>query len=161
MDMNEGRKEDDGNDDRNEKEDDGTKTPNFAPRYHGAWSISLPLGPHHRQIRLILLKYLERKDMSTFEKEEQTGYEIETEIPSPNAWHLDKQFRLHVVAGALEAWNWLRRVGIRHRDLEGKNMLVVVGDKPPKVVVVNYGIAVIWERTIQEARRRFYRPSRE
>lgn len=134
--------------------DDDTKTRHFAPRYHGAWTFSLPLGTGHRSVRLILLEYLKGKDMCAFERE-QIGYETE----GPNTWHLDRRFRLDVVAGVLEAWNWLRGAGIWHRDLEGRNMLVV-GEENPRVLVVDYGIAVVWDRTTEEARMRFHRPPR-
>jgi len=35
------------------------------------------------------------------------------------------------------------------------------GEEHEYVVVVDYGIAVVWERTMEEARMRFYRPSTE
>lgn len=129
----------------------------FAPDYYGSWTFTLPI--HHngeartRPVRLILLENLSGASMTAL-------YATNTSGPGavPDAFHISEDWRLEVLARLLEGIMRQRHAGVDQRDLAPRNVhlvapqpgerLVPGGAVPPRVVLIDYNISIVWEKSL-------------
>ncbi|KAL2144116.1 hypothetical protein VTI28DRAFT_9570 [Corynascus sepedonium] len=126
----------------------------FAPKYFGSWTFTLGLRigkttpPQSRQVRLILIEYVPGKSI----RELCAG-------PAPAAATFDEAYRLEVLARILDADANLRFKGLYQKDLAARNVILHAdpnsqGQKAvqpstiPRVVLIDYNLAIIYARTI-------------
>lgn len=106
------------------------QTGSFAPAYHGSWTFSLPIsikGRHHtRFVRLILI---ERLHGTTIEETRVKNH------PEPNmgldSFHYPEEFRLKILAQALEGAARQQQIGLDQGDFAGRNILLVQDEFDP------------------------------
>lgn len=103
------------------------KTGSFAPAYYGSWTFSLPISINGKsQTRSVRLILIERLHGTTIE---------DTRVKnSPRSWdsfHYPEQFRLEVLAQAMEGFASLLQIGLDQRDLAGRNVFLVQNDSDP------------------------------
>lgn len=106
------------------------KTGSFSPAYYGSWTFCLPIlinGKHQpRSVRLILI---ERLHGSTIE-----GTRVKNHPESCmglDSFHYPEQFRLEVLARAMDGFVRLLQIGLDQGDFAGRNVLLVQNDSGP------------------------------
>ncbi|KAI0532581.1 hypothetical protein GGR58DRAFT_489612 [Xylaria digitata] len=124
--------------------------PGFAPEYYGSWTFELPLTAqgkvHTRAVRLILIEQLSGSSLLDLFKYTSTG---------PNAFHLDEAFRLEVLANIFVGIVKQLSSGLDQNDLAQRNVVLVpspqggamMPQSVPRVVLIDYNIAIIHEKT--------------
>ncbi|KAI1299438.1 hypothetical protein F5Y03DRAFT_365970 [Xylaria venustula] len=124
--------------------------PGFAPEYHGSWTFDLDLiwqgKQHKRSIRLILIEYLHGssiQDLYTHKSREVR-----------DALHYDEAYRLGVLAELADGVVKQYHAGVNQRDLAPRNVMLVPSPQGntsqhslPRVVLIDYNIAVVFEHT--------------
>lgn len=106
------------------------QTGSFAPAYYGSWTFSLPIsikGTHHtRSVRLILI---ERLHGTTIEETRVKNH------PEPDmgldSFHYPEEFRLQILAQALEGAAKQQQIGLDQGDFAGRNILLVQDEFDP------------------------------
>ncbi|KAJ0124382.1 hypothetical protein J7T55_005720 [Diaporthe amygdali] len=104
----------------------------IVPKYHGSWTFQLPLdlpdGQRMRDIRLILMEYIDGRPMTDLKPEafpESVGLELVTRI--------------------VEAVSRIQFVGVRHGDVSQRNVMVCLTepDVIERVALIDFNFAVV------------------
>lgn len=128
----------------------------FAPAYYGSWTFSLPISIKGRQYtRIVHLILIERLYGTTIEETRVKNH------PEPNmgldSFHYPEEFRLEILAQALEGAARQQQIGLDQGDFAGRNILLVqdefnpsnpstetCGGLPlPRIVLIDYNHARI------------------
>lgn len=127
----------------------------FAPRFYGSWTFTLPITLKargltvERPVRLILIERLYGNSIQ--------GSRVQNN-PAPGAltdsYHFPEEYRLEVLARAMDVYVKQRRAGIEQNDFAGRNIVLVPSDGEsesqsdkicgldmPRVVLVDYNNA--------------------
>ncbi|KAF2970773.1 hypothetical protein GQX73_g2767 [Xylaria multiplex] len=124
--------------------------PGFAPEYYGSWTFQLPLPAqgkiHTRAVRLVLIERLSGSSLLELFRDSPTG---------PNAFHLDEAYRYEVLTNILVGVAKQMYSGLSQNDLAQRNVMLVPGPQEdailpqsvPRVVLIDYNIAIIHEKT--------------
>lgn len=142
------------------------ETGSFVPAYYGSWTFCLPISihgkPQTRSVRLILI---ERLHGSTIE-EARVKNHPESRM-GLDAFHYPEEFRLEVLARAMDGFERLRRVGVDQGDFAGRNVVLVQKDDLdpstpaadtsgglplPRIVLIDYNHARIMPPGITSTR---------
>lgn len=129
----------------------------FAPEYYGCWSFSLPITVRGtcmlRSVSLILIERLNGNSI------------LSTRIRNNpdrrkalDSFHYPEEFRLEVLARAMEGYVRLLRAGIVQRDFAARNLILIArspttpaqrahGHLLPRVVLTDYNNAYILNDT--------------
>ncbi|ROW10564.1 hypothetical protein VMCG_01918 [Cytospora schulzeri] len=130
------------------------QTGSFAPEYYGCWTFDL----HNeidgdscsRPVRLILMEYLIGIDICSTRVEKTPERQIGT-----NSFYYPEEYRLEVLARALEGYARQVSIGVDQRDFAGSNVMLVAADSPtgipeivaglamPRIVLVDYNQAYL------------------
>lgn len=111
------------------------QTGSFAPTYYGSWTFSLPISiKGKRQTRSVRLILIERLHGTTIEETRVKNH------PEPDmgldSFHYPEEFRLEVMAQVLEGCARQQQIGLNHRFLTGRKILLVQNEfdpsSPPK-----------------------------
>lgn len=123
------------------------KTGSFAPAYYGSWTFCLPISingkPQIRSVRLILI---ERLYGSTIEgscvknhPEDRMGLD---------SFHYPEQFRLEVLARAMDGFFRLLQIGLDQRDFAGRNVFLVQTDPDPSTPAMDTSGGLLLPRIV-------------
>lgn len=141
------------------------QTGSFAPAYYGSWTLVLPITSRGktltRPVRLILIEHLD-------------GTSIHDSVihsgpfcSGQDAFHYPEEYRLELLALAMDGYVRQLHSGIDQLDFAGRNIIlasrppsaepgqsapVVAGLSLPRVVLVDYNGAVVFSQT-KEGRR--------
>lgn len=129
------------------------QTGSFTPEYYGCWSFRLPISIRGtskvRNINLILIECFHGNSI------------LSTRIPkhldgrrSLDSFHYPEEFRLEVLARAMDGYVRLLRAGIVQRDFAARNLMLAAQDSTtagqiihghvlPRIVLIDYNNAYI------------------
>lgn len=110
-----------------------------APAYYGSWTFSLPITSRGvsqlRLVRLVLVEHLEGSDLASLRV--QHSY-------SPDASHLPEDYRLGVLARAMDIDMRMIHRGLHHGDLACRNiMLTPSPTNTPLTIDANFGATTV------------------
>ena len=133
----------------------------FTPDYYGSWTMNVPMrmdgygaecGNYVRPVRLVLLEALHGPNMMSVFARNSPYAEAE-----PNAFHYTEEYRLEVMAQVLEGETRQFHAGVRQSDLAPRNIMLaddprlhggsMSRDSAPRVVLVDYDRAIVFQRT--------------
>lgn len=127
-----------------------------APKYYGSWTLKLPISSRGvfqlRPVRLILVERLDGMNLN--------GLRMQNSLAlrnGPDAFHLPADYRLEVLARALDGYVRMLHCGIDHGKLAGRNVVLVTENNRrwsaainpgiPRVALVDYKGATVYGRT--------------
>lgn len=136
----------------------------YTPIYHGSWTFSLPTTIKGRRgtrnVRLILTERL--YGTTLIDTRQPT---IRDECQSMDSFDLPEEYRLEVLAQAMEGYLWLLRSGVQHIDFSMRNIMLVTpssddcstpavmvrGIEMPSVVLIDFKAASIIDASLHAA----------
>lgn len=127
-----------------------------TPAYYGSWTFSLPFlsngVQHMRPVRLVLIEYLQGSNLR--------GFEIQNSNQphdGPDSFHLPEEYRLEVLARAMDAYVRVLHCGIEQNDFASRNIMISseksdahtykTGASIPRVVLTDFNTAIVHSRT--------------
>ncbi|KAI7784983.1 hypothetical protein LA080_008382 [Diaporthe eres] len=129
-------------------------TGSFAPEYYGSWTFTLPIvlkgSSTTRPIRLILIERLHGTSIEA--SRIQNNYK---RGGGKDAFHYPEEYRLEVLARALDGYVRQAEAGVVQRDFAGRNVMLVPDENPtdqsgrisglvmPRIVLIDYNNAGI------------------
>lgn len=130
------------------------QTGSSAPAYYGSWTFSLPITvdkkSYNRPVRLILTEELNGTTI------QDTRVRNDPNTRTRDSFHYPEEYRLEVLARALDAFAKQLQFGVNHSFLIGRNVVLVQnnsntsqgietsGELPlPRVVLINYNHATV------------------
>ncbi|KAK7700647.1 hypothetical protein SLS64_010791 [Diaporthe eres] len=132
----------------------------FAPQYFGSWTFDLPFRnrgvPKTRHVRMILIERLDGMSMRTMRVRNNPDPE-----EADDAFHYPEDFRLEVLAVAMDGYVRMLRSGLDQRDFASRNVMLDISAKPsaevpvisglplPRIVLVDYNTSVVYGLTAQ------------
>lgn len=134
-------------------------TGQFAPKYYGSWTFRLPITSkgqsQMRPVRLVLIERLQGANLQDLQIQNSTGLQ-----DGPDAFHLTEDYRLEVLARAMDAWVRALHCGVNQGDFAARNVMVapakaastavpVYGASISRVVLIDYNTAVVDSCTLQ------------
>lgn len=136
------------------------QTGSFAPEYYGSWTFVLPItsrGKNHtRPVRLILIEYLGGTSIRG------SLIQNDPEHEGKDAFHYPEEYRLEVLALAMDGYVRQLHSGIDQLDFADRNVLltprspstepgqnipVAAGLSLPRVVLVDYNAAIVYTQS--------------
>lgn len=132
----------------------------FAPQYLGSWTFGLPIRnrvvPKTRPVRMILIERLDGMSMRTMRVRNNPDPE-----EADDAFHYPEDFRLEVLAVAMDGYARMLHSGLDQRDFASRNVMLDISAKPsaevpvisglplPRIVLVDYNTSVVNGLTAQ------------
>lgn len=127
-----------------------------TPAYYGSWTFSLPIlssgVQQMRSVRLVLIEYVQGSNLRGFNI--QNSNQIHD---GPDSFHLPEEYRLEVLARAMDAYVRVLHCGIEQNDFASRNImissegtnaqLVNSGASIPRVVLTDFNTAIVHGRT--------------
>ncbi|KAI7779156.1 hypothetical protein LA080_001318 [Diaporthe eres] len=126
----------------------------FAPQYLGSWTFDLPIRnrvvPKTRPVRMILIERLDGMSMRTMRVRNNPDPE-----EADDAFHYPEDFRLEVLAVAMDGYARMLHSGLDQRDFASRNVMLDISAKPsaevpvisglplPRIVLVDYNTSVV------------------
>lgn len=146
------------------------QTGSFAPQYFGSWMFTLPIvvkgQPITRPVRLILMEHLD--GVSIQGSRVQNSYDRSL---GTDAFHLPEDFRLEVLARAMDGYVKQSNIGVDQGDFAGRNIILVPNEVPttqsertcglPRVVLIDYNNARVQGSSPDEIDSRPINPAME
>lgn len=138
------------------------QTGSFAPAYYGSWTLALPISSRGkaqtRPVRLILIEHLDGESIrdSIVKNEPWCSREDAFHYPYP------EEYRLEVLALAMDGYVRQRHSGIDQRDFAARNLMLISGEplsEPdqsgpvvaglslPRIVLFDYNLAIVYTQT--------------
>ncbi|ROV96509.1 hypothetical protein VMCG_07837 [Cytospora schulzeri] len=126
-------------------------TGSFTPAYIGSWTFTLPISfegqIRRRPVRLVLIEHLAGTCMRDLFVRHGPG--------QFDALHLSEQYRLSILAILLDGVVRQHHAGLIQGDIAPRNVIIVPppdetqadGRCPPRVVLIDYNISIIYEMT--------------
>lgn len=128
-----------------------------TPAYYGSWTFNLPIssgGVHEmRPVRLVLIEHLQGSNLK--------GLRIQNsaQFPDrPDAFHLPEEYRLEVLARAMDAYVRALHCGVDQNDFAARNVMTSTKDTStttdttdagiPRVALVDYNTAIVYSCTL-------------
>lgn len=133
----------------------------FAPLYYGSWTFPLPIisrgKTHTRPVRLILIECLGGTSIRG------TLIRNHVDCEEKDAYHYPEEYRLEVLALAMDGYVRQLHSGIDQLDFADRNVMlvprqagpnipVVAGLALPRVVLIDYNAAIIFTQSNMERR---------
>lgn len=132
----------------------------FAPQYFGSWTFDLPIRsrevPKTRPVRMILIERLDGMPMRTMRVRNNPDPE-----EADDAFHYPEDFRLEVLAVAMDGYVRVLHSGLGQRDFASRDVMLDISAKPsagvpvisglplPRIVLVDYNASVVYGLTAQ------------
>lgn len=129
----------------------------FVPKYYGSWTFTLPITLNakglslERPIRLILIEYLHGASIQGSRAQNNPARGSLTD-----SFHYPEEYRLEVLARAMDGYVKLLQAGIEQADFAGRNIILVINQEKcavqpekmcglilPRIVLVDYNNASI------------------
>lgn len=134
------------------------QTGSFAPAYYGSWTFGLPITSRGRAyIRPVRLILIERFDGPSTQDTFIYNGPINN---GKDAFHYPLEYRLEILALAMDGYVRQQHSGIEQWDFAGRNVMLVprtpstepaavavAGISLPRVVLVDYNTAVVFQLT--------------
>lgn len=133
------------------------QTGSFAPTYYGSWTFVLPITSrgktHTRPVRLILIEHLGGTSIRG------SLIRNDPECEGKDAFHYPEEYRLEVLALAMDGHVRQLHSGIDQLDFADRNVMlapgqpgrnaptVVAGLSLPRVVLVDYNAAIVYTQS--------------
>lgn len=139
-------------------EQETDQTGSFCPKYYGSWTFTLPITLKargisiYRPVRLILLEHLEGASIQGSRAQNNP-----TRGSLTDSFHYPEEYRLEVLARAMDGYVRLKQAGIVQADFAGRNIILVINSEAgvalekmcgllfPRVVLVDYNHAYMRE----------------
>lgn len=132
-----------------------------TPAYYGSWTFDLPISSggvqQMRPVRLVLIEHLHGSNLKGLQI--QNGVHIRT---SRDAFHLPEEYRLEVLAQAMDAYVRALHCGVDQNDFADRNILIcskntsiatdTVNTAIPRVVLIDYNTAIVSSWTLDGRR---------
>lgn len=132
--------------------DSHRQTGTFAPEYYGSWTFVLAVDVNGvsqtRNVRLILIELLDGPSLQALRVQNHHHKWMGTD-----AFHYPQEYRLEVLARAMDGYVRQLKTGLCQRDFAGRNVVLcadnnlpevkVLGLGMPRVVLVDYNIATV------------------
>lgn len=132
--------------------DSHKQTGSFAPEYHGSWAFELPIMVNGvartRTVRLILIELLSGSSLQALRVQNHHNKSMGTD-----AFHYPQEYRLEVLARAMDGYVRQLKIGLRQGDFAGRNVVLasdndackqkVSGLVMPRVALVDYNLATV------------------
>ncbi|KAG8157927.1 hypothetical protein KVR01_012199 [Diaporthe batatas] len=132
-----------------------------APKYFGSWTFDLPITsrgvPRSRPVRMILIERLDGVTMRSMR--------VRNDPEEPDdAFHYPEEYRLEVLAIAMDQYARMEHSGLDHIDFADRNVMLVTSTKPsaqvpiisglplPRVVLVDYHASVVHDLAAKDRR---------
>lgn len=142
----------------------GGQTGSFAPEYYGSWTFSLPITSsgesYSRPVRLVLIELLQGTTIQN------TFIHNNPDLRAgKDALHYPEEYRLEVLARAMDAvvWQWAR--GMDQGDFANRNVMLVAdtaqpaaqvavkgGPALPRVVLIDYNQSTVFDLVVREGK---------
>lgn len=135
---------------------DTGQTDSFAPGYYGSWTFFMPIisrcKTRTRPVRLNLIEYLGGPSIRGSLIRNDPDWE------GKDAYHYPEEYRLEVLAIAMDGYVRQMHSGIDHMDFAdrnvmlaprqpGQDVLIVAGLSLPRVVLVDYNAAIVYTQS--------------
>lgn len=133
-------------------------TGSFVPGYYGSWTFCLPIAIHGKtQTRSVRLRLIERLQ-GTIIEETRVKNHPESHIMGLDSFHTPEDFRLEILARAIEGFVRLTQIGLDQGDFAGRSVVLVPKDNVdplnpatdtfgglclPRIVLIDYNHAKI------------------
>ncbi|KAG8167935.1 hypothetical protein KVR01_003624 [Diaporthe batatas] len=133
------------------------QTGSFAPAYYGSWTLNLPITSrgkaYLRPVRLILIERLDGPSIKDSLIYNGSGN------ADKDAFHYPLEYRLEILALAMDGYVRQQHSGIDQWDFAGRNVIlaprlpsnepavVVAGMSLPRVVLIDYNTAAVYPLT--------------
>lgn len=128
-----------------------------TPAYYGSWTFSLPISSggvqQMRPVRLVLIENLQGSNLR--------GLRVRNSNPFwyiRDAFHLPEEYRLEVLARAMDAYVRALHCGVEQNDFADRNVVIcskdtsittdMTGAGIPRVVLVDYNTAITYSCTL-------------
>lgn len=128
-----------------------------TPAYYGSWTFNLPILSRDvqqmRPVRLVLIEHLQGSNLR--------GLRIRNSNPFwdiRDAFHLPEEYRLEVLARAMDAYMRALHCGVEQNDFADRNVVLcskdtsittdMTGTDIPRVVLVDYNVAIVYSCTL-------------
>jgi hypothetical protein len=132
-----------------------------TPAYYGSWTFNLPISSggvqQMRPVCLVLIEHLQGSNLK--------GLQIQNSAhirASRDAFHLPEEYRLEVLAHAMDAYVRILHCGVDQNDFADRNVLICPKDTSittdttnsgiPRVVLVDYNTAIVSSCTLDGRR---------
>lgn len=141
-----------------------SQTGHFAPEYYGSWVFSLPITIrgklYIRTIHLVLIEHL--KGMSILSTRVRNNSDKRKALDS---FHYPEEYRLEVLARAMDSYVRLLRKGLVQGDFAARNIMliaqspatpedIVCGFTMPRIVLIDYNNAyIIQDISVEDTKR--------
>lgn len=128
-----------------------------TPAYYGSWTFSLPIlsdgVQQMRPVRLVLIEYLQGSNPRDFHVES-----IAQLRDGADTFRLPEEYRLEVLAHAMDAYVRALHCGVEQNDLASRNIIVcskdttstdadTTGTSIPRVVLIDFNTAIVHSLT--------------
>ncbi|KAK7700971.1 hypothetical protein SLS64_010565 [Diaporthe eres] len=134
------------------------RTGQVTPAYYGSWTFNLPITSggveQMRPVRLVLIEHLQGSNLK--------GLRIRNRAElrgDRNAFHFPEEYRLEVLARAMDAYVRALHCGVEQNDFADRNVILcskdtsittdMTGTDVPRVVLVDYNVAIVYSFTKQ------------
>lgn len=108
------------------------QTGSFAPAYYGSWTFCLPITSNGktqtRPIRLVLMEHLDGTTIRNTRVQNSNDKDM-----GLDSFHYPEEYRLEVLARAMDGYVRQLQTGIDQRDFAGRNVVLVPQDSTPSV----------------------------
>lgn len=137
------------------------QTGSFAPEYYGSWKFTLPIvikgKPITRPVRLILIERLNGTSIQGLRVQNSYNRGLGTD-----AFHFPEEYRLEVLARAMDGYVRQMNIGVEQCDFAGRNIILVPNEDPatqsericglelPRVILIDYNNASVESRSSDE-----------
>ncbi|KAK2615948.1 hypothetical protein N8I77_002669 [Diaporthe amygdali] len=128
----------------------------ITPAYYGSWTFNLPIlsrGVQQiRPVRLVLVEHLQGSNLRGLRM--QNSAQIHDGLDS---FHLPENYRLEVLAHAMDAYMRVLHCGVEQNDFASRNIMIsskdtstntdITGTSIPRVTLIDYNTAIGYSRT--------------
>lgn len=129
-----------------------------TPAYYGSWTFGLPIlskgVQQMRPVRLVLIEHLQGSNLR--------GLHIQNSArihDGPDSFHLSEEYRLEVLAHAMDAYVRVLHCGVDQNDFASRNIILCSNDTStdtkstgtsfPRVALTDFNTAIVYSRTRQ------------
>lgn len=123
-----------------------------TPAYYGSWTFNLPISSggvqQMRPVCLVLIEHLQGSNLKGLRTQNSAHIRV-----GRDAFHLPEEYRLEVLAHAMDAYVRVLHCGVDQNDFADRNVLICSKDASittdttdtciPRVVLVDYNTAIV------------------
>ncbi|KAL1851003.1 hypothetical protein Daus18300_012737 [Diaporthe australafricana] len=132
-----------------------------TPDYYGSWTFSLPISSRGvqqmRPVRLLLIEHLKGSNLRDLRIQNSADSR-----DGPDAFHLPEEYRLEVLARAMDAYVRVLHCGVEQNDFSDRNIIVASTDTSTtadntgtglsRIALTDYNTAIVYSCTLYGGR---------